>query len=230
MKRLAKDSSTERITSISRASFRRLAMGLQLNVGAEVLHVGNGDNNLSERFREFGVQVIGWNGLLKLSGEPNNNWPPRPGPRLSDKFSAVVVEPQMLAQENLFDHQMFATTAQLLSYLRPNGRLAFLLSASENGTGQKTHSVTCYTRHLSFFPGVCRVLQLAHSPFTSGSLLWRSSRYSSPWWRLVFLKIPTAPIAATTWNRLAEEAALHCHGQTCHICSVSAELAQKKAA
>ncbi len=207
-------------TFFSRASFRELVSALQLNVGSLVLLVGRPTHGLAGRMRDLGIDLVCW---APSSVRPEGDeaaaasWPddlPVPGPRPHEKFAGVVVAECNAFGSNLFDARSFQLTARLLTALRPNGTLAFVSGSGRPGA-LDGHSVSCYARHLSFFPGVCRVSHLPNG--TADTLLARLGLRPGPhFWRLAALKVPAQPIPPTTWHRLAEEAARCCRGEPCH--------------
>ncbi|HID24690.1 MAG TPA: class I SAM-dependent methyltransferase, partial [Planctomycetaceae bacterium] len=194
---------------LSRAVFRSLIASLKINIGSRVLDVGCGSGQLTQRLHAFGVDVLGLAESAETIREARQAFPTVPFqvgrfPQIplghpDAEFEVIVVQGLSPYADNLFGAAAFRMTADLLCSLRPNGRFAFLnvvIPGPDTEQDLPSHSIACYARHLSFFPGVCRVCHLPNGP-TTGVVLSKILGQRAPAiWRLAILKIPSERLSA----------------------------------
>ncbi|NOX56932.1 MAG: class I SAM-dependent methyltransferase [Planctomycetes bacterium] len=218
---------TDRL-DLSRSVFRSLVASLKINIGSRVLDAGCGSGQLTQRLHAFGADVLGLDESAKTIRDASQafphvafqvgQFPPIPLGHPDAEFEVIIVQGLSPYADNLFGRAAFQMTADLLCSLRPNGRFAFL-NAIAPGHGREqdppSHSIACYARHLSFFPGVCRVCHLPNGP-TTGVVLSKILGQRSPAiWRLAVLKIPSERLSAEMWRQLAEQATAVSPKQCC---------------
>lgn len=193
---------------IPRPVLGQLLESQKIGLGARVLDVGSAVGSLAETFAWLGIDVCRGeetgiaDDFIFIQGEtPSSQGNKR------EPFDAVIVRDHAQYAGDLFGSDALTFTAALLSSLRPGGVLVYLDHfdiAKEDRCVE--HGIACWVRHLSCFPGVCRVAQI---PFGFGryapwSLLIR--RQSPAAWRTISVRIPESPVLPTEWLWLAQEA------------------------
>ena len=204
---------------LSRAALRSLIASLKINLGSRVLDVGCGSGQLAQSLHGFGADVLGLDESAERIEAARRShpglsfdvgrFPSIPLGHPDAEFEVILVEDLAPYSENLFSGEAFQMTADLLCSLRPNGRFAFLsvITPGDVDADARPHNIACYARHLSFFPGVCRVCHLPNGPTTGVVLSRILGQHSPSIWRLAVLKVPGDRIPAERWRELAREAA-----------------------
>jgi SAM-dependent methyltransferase len=163
---------------LPRPVLRHLLESQEIGIGSRVLEVGCGRGELVAFLDHLGIDVTGLDEStedLTLAREaaprvdlycgPIESWLPFDDGR----FDMVLIRQAAAYEGNLTSSKCLTGTANLLRYLRPGGALTFLRRSEYGVPG---HEVACYARHLSHFPGTCRV---SHLPTSLTS--WEACRW-----------------------------------------------------
>ena len=109
---------------------------------------------------------------------------------------------------NLFCASSFQATAKLMQHLRPGGGLVFLVHRDTGGRREGAlHDVACFARHLSSFPGTCRVSHFADCELSTIAADWLHGHRHHGKFLVTSLRAPQIPMAAAAWQDLATQAA-----------------------
>ncbi|MBM3969313.1 MAG: class I SAM-dependent methyltransferase [Planctomycetes bacterium] len=206
---------------LPRAVVRHLLFTHQIGMGSRVLVVGCGHGELVHFFDDLGMDAGG------LDESPDNvDWAAEHEPRSDfrlvsspaeasleyirndEPYNLIVVRHLTTYNGNLFCPSSFLATAKLLQNLRPNGWFTFLVHRDNSRPSNcEAHEVSCFTRHLSFFPGTCRVSRFADCELSTIANDWLHLHRHHGEFVVVSLRIPHVALSATEWRRLAIQAA-----------------------
>ena len=206
---------------LPRAVVRHLLFTHQIGLGSRVLDVGCGHGELVHFLDDLGMDAVG------LDESPDNvQWAAEHEPRSDfqlvttppegslehiandEPLDLIVVRHLTSYDGNLFCASSFQATAKLLQHLRPNGWFTFLVhrDTSRRAAGA-SHEVSCFARHLSFFPGTCRVSHFADCELSTIANDWLHLHRHHGEFLVASLRIPHLPLSASEWQRLALQAA-----------------------
>ncbi len=206
---------------LPRAVMRHLLFTHQVGMGSRVLVVGCGHGELVHIFDELGMDTEG------LDESPENvSWAAEHEPRSDfqlvsspaeqslehigsdEPYNLIVVRHLTTYDGNLFCPSSFLATAKLLQHLRPNGWFTFVVHRdSSRRSVRESHEVSCFARHLSFFPGTCRVSHFADCELSTIANDWLHLHRHHGEFLVASLRVPHVALSATEWQRLAIQAA-----------------------
>ena len=206
---------------LPRAVVRHLLFAHQIGMGSRVLDVGCGHGDLVHFLDDLGMDAVG------LDESPDNvQWAAEHEPR-SD-FQLVTTPPEKSLEHiandepldlivvrhltsydgNLFCSSSFQATAKMLQHLRPNGWFTFLVHRdTSRREANASHEVSCFARHLSFFPGTCRVSHFADCELSTIASDWLHLHRHHGEFLVASLRVPHVALSADEWQRLANQAA-----------------------
>lgn len=214
---------------LPRAVVRHLLFAHQIGMGSRVLDVGCGRGELVHFLDELGMDAVG------LDESPNNissaaEHEPRSDFQLvtappeqslehianDEPLDLIVVRHLTSYDGNLFCRSSFLATAKLLQHLRPNAWLAFLVHRDTGRDAKgKSHEVACFARHLSYFPGTCRVSHFADCELSTIANDWLHLHRHYGEFVVASLRVPHVSLSADEWQRLAHQAASSQSGCCC---------------
>lgn len=158
---------TDPRVGLPRRLLRHLFSPRHVDVGSCVLDITRDDVNLTG-FLDF----LGFDATEFPSGEPRLSLHGAPAverPRLAGLAETPFPQPErnydLILARNLGEYQQdlcslrtISLTANLLSCLRPRGRMVVLARTEPSGENSPDgHLRSCYARHFSCFPGLCQV-------------------------------------------------------------------------
>lgn len=214
---------------LPRAVVRHLLFSHQIGMGSRVLVVGCGHGELVHFFDDLGMEASG------LDESPENiSWAAEHEPRSDfqlisppaeqslehigndEPHDLIVVRHLTTYDGNLFCRSSFLATAKLLQHLRPNGWLTFVVHRDTSRQPEcESHEVACFARHLSFFPGTCRVSHFADCELATIANDWLHLHRHYGEFLVASLRIPHVALSAAEWQRLAIQAAESCVSSCC---------------
>ena len=152
-------------TGLPRRVLRHLIFAHETGVGSRILEVGCGTGELVSFFDQLGFVAVG----IDESSE-NLEQAGQTAPSAdffcgcvdetlaipTDSCDLVIVRARSPFSGNLFDRKALRTTANLLTMLRPQGHLVFVVEPPPIIESLKSpgHTGDCYMRHLAAFPGL----------------------------------------------------------------------------
>lgn len=152
---------------LPRKLLRHLFSPRHVEVGSRVLDVRNRDARLTPfldflgfEATEFGISEP----RLAIHGTPVSERTPlaslaeTPFPQPERDYDLVLARNLDEYQHDLCSLQTISITANLLSCLRPRGRMVILVRTEPSwDNAPDGHLRSCYARHFSCFPGLCQV-------------------------------------------------------------------------
>ncbi len=206
---------------LPRAVLRHLLFAHQIGLGSRVLDVGCGHGELVHWLDDLGMEAAG------LDESPDNlEFAKQLEPRsifqlvtapaenslehIADDqpLDLIVVRHLTTYDGNLFCPSSFHATARLLSHLRPGGWLTFLVHRNRSQfCSGSSHDVACFARHLSSFPGTCRVSHFADGDFSSMATDWLYGNRRRGEFLATSLQVPQHEISPSEWQLFAITAA-----------------------
>lgn len=203
---------------LPRLFLRDLIVGCDLGYGSKLIEVGCGTGELAAFCDSLGIEVAGFDDQADKiavaaasypkiefhSGTLANSIPFEAG-----AYDAALVRGMNVYQNDLHSIEAYASTANLLSCLRPLGRLVFLFedSLAEIGDSNNRRQQEL-SEHFSQFPGRCRPEVYAEGigRFVSPSfLLGRRPRRGHT---LLTMQVPPKPVDRLSWHTYAREAVM----------------------
>jgi SAM-dependent methyltransferase len=226
---------------LPRAVLRHLLLAHHVGWRSRVLDVGCGRGELVHYLDDLGIDAAG------LDESPDNidcakRLEPRSDFQLvtapaeqslehignDEPLDLIVVRHLTTYDGNLFCASSFQATAKLMQHLRPGGWLVFLV---HRDTGRSRdgapHDVACFARHLSSFPGTCRVSHFADCGLATIANDWLHGHRHHGKFLVTSLRAPLVPMAAAAWQNLATQAA-DSHDDSC--CSWATRAIEQQAA
>ncbi len=206
---------------LPRAVVRHLLFTHQIGLGSRVLDVGCGHGELVHFLDDLGMEAVG------LDESPANvEWAAEHEPRSDfqlvttpaerslehiandEPLDLIVVRHLTSYDGNLFCPSSFQATAKMLQHLRPNGWFTFLVHRdTSRRVANASHEVSCFARHLSFFPGTCRVSHFADCELSTIASDWLHLHRHHGEFLVASLRVPHVELSAAEWQRLAHQAA-----------------------
>ncbi len=226
---------------LPRAVLRHLLLDHQVGLGSRVLDVGCGHGELVHHLDNLGIDA---NGLDESPDnvdcakrlEPRSDFQLVTAPAVQslehigndEPLDLIVVRHLTTYDGNLFGASSFQATAKLLQHLRPGGWLVFLVHRDTAERREDTrHDVACFARHLSSFPGTCRVSHFADCELSTIANDWLHGHRHHGEFLVTSLRAPQVRMSAAVWQQLATQAA-GSHGDTC--CSWATRAIEQQAA
>ncbi len=202
---------------IPRRVLRHVLLSHNIGVGARVLDLGCGRGGLVRYLNELGIDAIGLDESAEHIDAAEQTAPHlefQLGGTARQQFDAndrgfdmVLARDLAAYRTDLFAPEAFAVTANLLSCLRPSGCFVFLtLPDFGSHADFNRHSIGCFARHLSFFPGRCRVVESPPALPIDAAWKWLSGRTSNRTDRLASLRVPAQKYSAAQWDDLGAAA------------------------
>lgn len=219
---------------LPRAVVRHLLFAHQIGMGSRVLDVGCGRGELVHFLDGLGLNAEGldespdnvWSAVQR---EPRSNFQLVGTPveqslehiRNDEPLDLIVVRHLTSYDGNLFERPSFQATAKLLRHLRPSGWFTFLVHRDTSRRAAGTsHEVSCFARHLSYFPGTCRVSHFADCELSAIANDWLHLHRHYGEFLVASLRVPHVALSASEWDRLALQAA---HSQAGCCCAWAAQ-------
>jgi len=211
-------------TGIPRSVLRHLIASPPLSVGSSILDAGCGKGELAGYLARLGFEVAG------LDDSPESITAARRLRRNVEfhcgsaaavpfpvhQFDLVLVRRLATHRGSLFSNAALRATAQLLSCVRPGGRLVLLERTQMNDVGDVSgHGEYCVSRHLGCFLGHVHVGGFRDTaPQHSGWKYWleRAERAA---YLVATLECPPEPHSRIEWLRMAEDSAAENYGPCC---------------
>ena len=225
---------------LPRTVLRHLLFAHQIGLGARVLDVGCGHGDLVHVLDDLGLEATG----LDESAE-NVSWAKELEPRADfyivspsaelmwehigddQPLDLIIVRHLTAYDGSLFSPLSFLATSRLLQHLCGGGSLVFLIHReTDSSEAAQTHEVACFARHLSFFPGTCRVKHFSDCELATRASDWLHGQRHHGEIVMISVQVPAEPFAALAWKQLAVEAS----GSSAATCCAWATRAAARAA
>jgi SAM-dependent methyltransferase len=226
---------------LPRAVLRHLLLAHQVGLRSRVLDVGCGHGELVHYLVDLGIDAAG------LDESPDNiacakRLEPRSDFQLvmapaeqslehignDEPLDLIVVRHLTTYDGSLFCASSFQATAKLMQHLRPGGWLVFLVHRDTGRSSVDTpHDVACFARHLSSFPGTCRVSHFADCELATIANDWLHLHRHHGEFLATSFRAPQVPMSAAAWQHLATQAA-GSYGDAC--CSWATRAIERQAA
>lgn len=203
------NSSTDADPGLPRRLLRHLFLPQHLGMGGRLLDVGCGTGELTRFLDLLSVETVGIDASPAMIhaarlAAPHIDYfcadPDQALPVEDHYFEFVLARDLAVHQRNLLSFEAFATTANLLATLRPDGELVLLAREDHDG-GQHDdwHTPNCLAHHLSAFPGMCRVVYLNDWLTPPSAWRWIVEHQPRPGYLTATLKIPNRLISRQEW-------------------------------
>lgn len=122
-------------------------------------------------------------------------------------LNMIVVRHLTAYDGNLFSPSSFLATSRLLQHLDGGGSLVFLNHREMNSSPTaQAHEVACFARHLSYFPGTCRVQHFSDCELATRASDWLHGQRHHGEFVMISVQVPAGPLDALAWKQLAVEA------------------------
>lgn len=201
---------------VPRLFVRDLLSQMKIRSGSKILDVGCGSGTLTSVCQELGVQAVGYDTdadkiddaqslhpeILFQAGTLANSIPFSAG-----EFDLAFVRGIDAYNADLQTIEAYASSANLLSCLKPLGKLVFLyddaiasISESSNERQQEL------AEHFSQFPGRCRSTRIAEGLGRFLSPLFLIGQRARRGHTLFTVQVPPKPIDRLHWHGFARDA------------------------
>ena len=209
--------------------FRHLLRHCEIGIGSRLCVAENNELRLTCFLRSLGIEtspyLIGTpaanhTNAASVCGEAGSTGPP---PRKLD-FDMAIVRDHQATNGSLIGPLALQATAELLSILRPGGRLLFLherqaaasvlVHRAYDGNRSPRHSSDCYQRHLSCFPGQRHVAEHQYGLLTRLVGRWRGASQLICM-ESITIRIPDYRMPRAQWLEIARGAAAAITGPCC---------------
>jgi len=198
-------------SGLPRKVLRQLIQTSQIGIGSRVLKVGQGCGGLNDFLSSLGIQVWEVSDSIELTDAGSQHRASAGLSRFDQScFDLVLVHDLATYHGTLHSSAALRATAQLLSCVRPGGTLSFVQQAS--------HQARCFEQHLEHFPGAVDAFESFEGGMqqTAWQHLFRRTDVAGS--IVATLTIPTNPITAFQWLRLADECGQPEAARCCHLC------------
>ncbi len=184
----------------------RSLLGKSASPKIKVLDVGCGDGSVVRALRQLGADAVGIDDTLEAQAEgltagslaANFAYP-------AHSFDVVIVRGMKVYGGAFEGPEVFTSTANLLSCLRPDGRLVLFEPQDVTGPGAvNAGRLNTWREHLAKFPGACDVRQVRDGIGFLLSLKWLlgEKRIDAT---IVSMTIPTRSISRLEWHRIVRD-------------------------
>lgn len=217
-------------SGLPRHVVKQLVDRLGVGIGGRVLVAGRDCGRLARLLSGLGIDVAGIDdsgpplrpsttagGDLEIVAADPETAVPFPG----RSFDAVIAGDLAAYRRSLHSPATLRTTANLLSTLRPGGKLAVVLAAD----GSALHRPQCFERHLQTFGDDVETIRQ-----TEGFLARWNPWRKEPGCRQTIFTAPAALRTRQTWLQLAAESTLHPSAMCCPAFAHRAPAALSEAA
>lgn len=204
--------------------WHQLLIGSHVPFGGRVLVIGCGHPEVVEALDECAFDVAGMDDRPAAVAMANRLFPRfsfsiqslhEPLADTAGGFDLVLVHEVDVYRRDLLDGSVRLATANLLACLKPHGQLFAIRRLAGLADVDAGHHPDCWLKHLSCFPGVTDIAQIA-DPWLSRStwnwLLGRSARGSH---LVVRHEIPLELYSRDAWVRCARRGQLQGRGACC---------------
>jgi hypothetical protein len=116
-------------------------------------------------------------------------------------FDLVLVHEAATYRRDLLDASVRAATANILACLRPRGQVFFIRRLAGDAEILAGHTIRCWTRHLSCFPGVTETAVIFDSWFARSTWNWMLGRAPRGSHLVVRHELPLELIGRDAWQR-----------------------------
>lgn len=202
----------------SRLFLRDLLVRCDLGYGSQMIDVGCGEGELTAFCHALGIDAVGYDDDADAIASARAAHPEvefhhgtlaNSVPFAAGEYDIAFVRGMDVYEGDLDGIEAYASTANLLSCLKPLGKLVFLFEdALEGLEGASNERQDELAEHFCKFPGRCRPEQYAEGigRFLSPSfLLGRRPRRGHT---LLTMQVPPKGIDRMTWHAYAREAAM----------------------
>jgi SAM-dependent methyltransferase len=182
-------------------------------VGNSILDAGCGGGELSWYLACLGFQVTGFDECPEHIAAARRSTPRADfscGASLSlpfpqHRFDLVLVRGLNVYGGSLYSLGSLQTTAQLLSCVKPGGRLVILEHRDTTASGvAEGHGEECLSKHLDGFAGNVSAVDLQDPMIQPGVLKTWLMRKPRAGYVAATIEIPEEPIERSEWLRMAE--------------------------
>jgi len=184
----------------------RNLLGKSVAPKIKVLDVGCGDGSVVRALRQLGADAVGIDDTLQAPAEgltagslaANFAYP-------AHSFDVVIVRGMKVYGGPFEGPEVFTSTANLLSCLRPAGRLVLFEPQDVAGPGAvDAGRLNLWREHLARFPGTCEVRQFRDGLGFLLSLQWLlgAKRINAT---VVSMTIPTRSVSRLEWHRIVRD-------------------------
>lgn len=203
---------------LPRLFLRDLLVACDLGYGSTLIDVGCGVGDLTAFCHSLGIDAAGYDDdshavaeariahpdIEFNAGTLSNSIPFEP-----QSCDVAIVRGMDVYEDDLESIEAYASTANLLSCLKPLGKLVFLYEDAVAGIGEMDNERQAeLAEHFEKFPGRCRPEVYAEGigRFISPSFLF--GRRPRRGHTLLTMQVPPKPIDRLNWHNYAREAAM----------------------
>ena len=203
---------------LPRLFLRDLIVGCDLGYGSRLIDVGCGQGELTSFCHSLGIDAAGYDDDVEAVAAARIAFPElafdagtlaNSIPYAAGEYDAAFVRGMAVYEDELDSIEAYASTANLLSCLRPLGKLVFLFDDALAPIGDSFNGrQQALSEHFGQFPGRCRAEVYAEGigRFVSPSfLLGRRPRRGHS---VLTMQIPSQPIDRLNWHNYAREAVM----------------------
>lgn len=222
---LGKPSSQAVPMTLPRRVIRHLLSHYGIGVGTRILDVGCGTGGLVRYLEFLGADAVGFDESAQKIAEARKLTCARAEffcgdsvyavPFSEARFDVIIVRQQAVYDGDMFSLPSFRATGNLLASLRPHGYFVFLNRVEQDSVDRICgHQIACFARHLSYFPGSCRVNRLPDGLTNRSTWQRLIRRQPRAAYQTASIRIPLESQHRAEWRRLAEIAAA-CDSSVC---------------
>lgn len=209
--------SNDYVGDLPRHVVQRLLMTHGMGIGTRVLDVGCGSGEFTGYLNFLGIDAVGMDDSPETIRRARQVRPQldfqyvRPSETLPwqpQSFDLAIVRWPHVYSGDLSLSLPLHVTANILSSVRPGGLLVLLdRVVSQPDVVESGHQLSCWVKHLSAFPGTCRVRCLDAESLSA--TVWNRllHRHSPNRFQLTSLRTPAEPVPLKRWQQFALDAA-----------------------
>lgn len=201
-------------SGLPRRAIRYLLESPGLAVGSSILDAGCGSGELAWYLACLGFQVTGFDECPEHIAAARRSATTADfscGASLSIPFPQHRFDLVLVRQLNVYSGSLYSlgslqTTAQLLSCVKPGGRLVILEHRDTTAAGAaEGHGEECLQKHLDGFTGEVSTVDLQDPAIQPGVLKTWLVRRPRAGFVAASIEIPEEPIHRSEWLRMAEK-------------------------
>ena len=203
---------------LPRRFLRDLLVGCDAGIGSKLIDVGCGEGDLAAFCQTLGIDVAGFDDDAEAIeagriAHPDLNLHvgtlANSVPFAAGEYDAAIVRGMDVYEDSLDGIEAFASTANLLSCLKPLGKLVFLFEDAVTDLKNRANvRQDELAEHFAHFPGRCRQEVYAEGIGRFISPSFMLGRRSREGYSLLTMQVPPKAVSRLEWHGFAREAVM----------------------